>query len=153
MEKKPLFRKGIAFAVIALFVGASVVPSIVGVGVNNYRLSYDKTNYTLDDAASIDEGTEYWALLVAVGVYAGHPDEDRPSMLTQVENLRNMFLISEHWKDDNIKVIKGENATFLNIFKGFRWLNKMDDKNDFSLVYITTHGGQLSKDIWHNKSE
>jgi hypothetical protein len=69
-------------------------------------------------------------------------------MLREVENLHDMLLVSEHWKEDHIKVIKAENATLWNIFKGLRWLNKMDDKDDFSLVYITTHGGQLSKDIW-----
>ena len=147
MQKNTLSRKGIAFTVIALFIGAGVVPSIVGVGGNNYRLFENKTNYTLDDAASIDEGTEYWALLVAVGVYAGHPDQDRPSMLRDVENLHDMLLVSEHWKEDHISCIIGENATVRNIIKGLRWLDKMDDKDDFSLVYITTHGYPLRFDI------
>jgi len=30
------FKKGLAVAVIVLFIGTSVVPSIVGVGGNNY---------------------------------------------------------------------------------------------------------------------
>ncbi|MFX0210952.1 MAG: caspase family protein [Candidatus Hodarchaeota archaeon] len=127
-----MLKKGLVFGILVLFISTTFATSI---NVNITKLSGDR------DA-------EYWALLVAVGVYAGHPDQDRPSMLREVENLHDMLLVSEHWKEDHIKVIKGENATVWNIFKGLRWLDKMDDKDDFSLVYITTHGGQLSKDIW-----
>ena len=86
---------------------------------------------------------EYWGLLVAVGVYKDHPDADRYSMLSEVEDLYNNLLLSDWWSEDHIKVVKGEDATFLNILNGLTWLNKMVDKNDFSLVYITTHGDSL----------
>jgi len=92
--------------------------------------------------------TEYWALLIAVGVYASHPKQDRPSMLNDVEDLHEKLLVSTHWKEENIKVIKGKNATLWNIFKGFQWLNQKERDGDFSMVYITTHGGQLSRDFW-----
>ncbi len=139
-------KKILAVGIIILFVGTIFAPSIIGDRDNNRRLTDNITKVTSDKASSIDNETEYWALLVAVGVYAGHPEQDRPWMLTHFEDLYNMLLVSEHWNEKNIKVIKGENATLLNIIKGFRWLNKREDKNDFSLVYITTHGGQLSRD-------
>ena len=129
---KNLLKKTLSFGMLVLFISSTFATST---NINIIK-DFDK------------EDTEYWALLIAVGVYAGHPDEDRPSMLTQVENLHNILLVSEHWKEDHIKVIKAENATMWNIYKGLRWLNKMDDKDDFSLVYITTHGGQLPRDIW-----
>ncbi len=144
---KHKLRKGIAFAVIALFVGASVVPSIVGVDGNRNSLINNKTKVVSDETSSVNEETEYWALLVAVGVYAGHPDEDRPSMLREVENLHEKLLVSECWDNDNIKLITAENATVFNIIKGLRWLDKKDDNDDFSLVYITTHGFPLRFDI------
>ena len=45
-----------------MVIGAGVVPSIVGVGGNNYRLFNDKTNFTLDDAALNDEEPNYFDL-------------------------------------------------------------------------------------------
>ena len=126
-----ILKNGLIFGILFLFISSAFATSI---NINRIK-DFNKKE------------TDHWALLIAVGVYAGHPDNDRPEMLTDVEDLHNMLLISNHWKEDHIKVIKGENATMWNIFKGFSWLNKMSDNDDFSLVYITTHGGQI-KDKW-----
>ncbi|KAA0015009.1 MAG: hypothetical protein FE041_01190 [Thermoplasmata archaeon] len=91
--------------------------------------------------------TEYWALLVAVGVYANVPEMNRPSMLKEVENLYKTLLVSEWWDENHIKVITAENATLLNIIKGFRWLDKMEDENDICLIYLTTHGFPIIFDL------
>jgi hypothetical protein len=121
----------ILFGIIFSFILSSITPISHG-----YNIKTTKNE------------TEYWALLIAVGVYAGHPEEDRPLMLTVVDDLHDMLLVSEHWKEDHIKKIKGEDATLWNIIKGLLWLNKMDDRDDFSLVYIATHGGRISTDKW-----
>lgn len=105
--------------------------------VNYYDLKYDKNT-----------GTEYWGLLVAVGTYLNHPDENRPNMLIEIENLYDTLIGSENWDSNHIKKIKAEDATLENILEGLSWLCKMEDKRDFSLVYITTHGFHLSEDIW-----
>ncbi|UCD13660.1 MAG: caspase family protein [Thermoplasmatales archaeon] len=139
-------KKLLAIGIILLFIGMSVVPPTGGIGSNHNILIDNKTKVSSDEIYSVNNETEYWALLIAVGVYAGHPMEDRPHMLWEVEDLHEKLLVSEHWKEENIKVIKGRNATLLNILRGFKWLNKKEDKNDFSLVYINTHGGQLSRD-------
>ena len=91
--------------------------------------------------------TEYWALLVAVGVYAYTPDMDIPYMLVEVDDLYDTLLVSDHWTADHIKVIKGENATVLNIFNGFKWLDQHEDENDICLVYLTTHGFPILFDL------
>ncbi|MCD6299121.1 MAG: hypothetical protein J7L93_00760, partial [Thermoplasmata archaeon] len=67
-----------------------------------------------------DNETEYWALIVAVGVYANNPDMDRPSMLVEADELHKMLPVSSNWDESHIKVIEGENATVPNIIKGFR---------------------------------
>jgi hypothetical protein len=85
--------------------------------------------------------TEYWALIVAGGEYANNPEQNRPSMLEDAENVYNMLLVSEHWTSDHIKLVEGENATAVNIVKGLRWLDEMDDEDDICLLYITSHGG------------
>ena len=92
-------------------------------------------------------GTEYWALIVAVGVYANNPDMDRPSMLVESEKLRKMLPVSSNWNESHIKVIEGENATVPNIIEGFRWLDKMEDEDDISLIYLTTHGFPILFDL------
>jgi hypothetical protein len=44
-------------------------------------------------------------------------------------------------------VLKGEDATITNIISGLRWLDKMEDSNDISVVYLSTHGFPLGVDI------
>ena len=97
--------------------------------------------------------TEYWALLVAVGVYADNPNEDRPLMLEEVDDLYDLMIQSPTWDEDHIKVIKGRDATILNILKGLRWLDRQEDSNDISLFYITTHGYPLGVDIFPQDEE
>jgi len=98
------------------------------------------------DTISTD-GTEYWALLVAVGEYLNHPEQDRPSMLREVEDVYNSLLASINWESSHIRKITGENANLENIISGFQWLAQMDDRDDIALVYITTHGGVVPTDI------
>jgi len=86
-------------------------------------------------------------LLVAVGVYADSPQQNRPLMLEEVDDLYDLLLESPCWSEDHIKVIKGEDATASNIVAGLRWLDKMEDSKDISLVYLTTHGGPLGFDF------
>lgn len=129
-------KKGLVVA-IALFIGISIVPSTAITAIE-MRASEDN---------GTGEGTEYWALLIAVGVYANNPYENIPLMLEDVDELYDVLLGSSCWSADHIKVIKGEDATVLNILKGLRWLDRMDDGDDISLVYITTHGFPLGLDI------
>jgi len=92
------------------------------------------------------DDTEYWGLLIAVGEYLNNPVQDRPSMLVEVENLYQSLISSENWNPSHIRKVKGENANLENILEGFKWLLQMEDENDISLVYITTHGGFLNSD-------
>lgn len=95
-----------------------------------YRYSNSGTN---DDI-------EYWALLIAVGVYYQVPEMDRPTMLQEVANFEQVLLSSSNWDESHIKVVKAEDATVRNIYQGFKWLDSCEDENDFSLIYLTTHG-------------
>jgi len=94
-----------------------------------------------------NQASEYWALLVAVGVYADNPEQNRPLMLEEVDDLYDLLLESNVWSADHIKVIKGPDATATNIISGFRWLDKMEDEQDISLVFITTHGSPVGYDF------
>ena len=138
--KKEWLIKTLVIAIVLLIIFMSIIPStaIISIEINDL-----KDNKTL----VIGDGTEYWALLIAVGDYAGNPDAYIPEMLKAVDDLYNILTDSSSWSTDHIKVIKAEEATIPNIRKGFRWLDKMDDENDISLVFITTHGTSLTYDI------
>lgn len=101
--------------------------------LNNSQQFCQKNLYNSDD-------TDYWAVLIGVGIYAGYPDEDRPYMLTAVDKMHDLLIQSGNWKEEHIKVLKGEECTAINIVKALKWLDEKDDENDISLVYITTHG-------------
>ncbi|OGS40109.1 MAG: hypothetical protein A3K77_04190 [Euryarchaeota archaeon RBG_13_31_8] len=128
------------FVVFLLFIGTCLIP-IDLVGSTSNPISNQETRGTAS------QETEYWALLVAVGIYADDPEQNRPLMLVEVDDFYNELLKSDIWSADHIKVIKAEDATVTNIISGFRWLDKMEDENDISVVYMTTHGGQLGFDI------
>jgi len=108
--------------------------------------TYEDTTALNASLTHTDE-TEYWALMVAVGIYKRNPDMDRPTMLVEVERFHDTLLVSEHWQEDHIKVITKENATVFNIVNGLRWLDEMEDENDVCLVYLTTHGFPILWDL------
>ncbi len=89
------------------------------------------------------KGTEYWALLFAVGVYKNNPDQNRPSMLEAVDNLYDVLLDSPQWQVEHIHKITGSEATGLRLIQELIWLIKNEDSDDMSLIYLTTHGSKL----------
>ena len=91
----------------------------------------------------INAGTEYWALLFAVGIYRNNPNQNRPSMLEAVDNLYDVLIDSPQWQPDHIHVVKGSQATGQNLIKELLWLIQSEDSDDMSLIYITTHGSPL----------
>ena len=91
----------------------------------------------------INAGTEYWALLFAVGIYRNNPNQDRPSMLEAVDDLYDVLIDSSQWQSDHIHVVKGSQATGQNLIKELLWLIQSEDGDDMSLIYITTHGSPL----------
>lgn len=126
----------------SMIFGTTVVSLLIVSSATAVTLNSD----TYFDGSVIDlhsGGTEYWALIVGVGVYAEHPDRETGS-LYDAENMYETLTSYSHWPKEHVKVIVGTDATKRNIIKGLRWLDRMEDKDDVSLVYFSTHGGQLS---------
>jgi len=109
-----------------------IIPSISGGFIHLYEKHVFLQNSNND--------AEYWALLIAVGVYYQVPDMNRPNMLKEVARFEQVLDSSPNWDEDHVKVIKAEDATVLNIYNGFKWLDDNEDENDISLIYLTTHG-------------
>ena len=118
------------------------IPVCNSVSINNDKVKVfsenEKTEYQGDST-----DTEYWALLVAVGVYYKNPDQDRPSMLTAVDMLHSSLLASPNWQADHIHVLKGSQATTFNLIRELIWLIRKEGRGDMTLLYITTHGTPL----------
>jgi hypothetical protein len=140
-------KKIVGIFVCGLLIVTGIVPVSCAEDVDN-KINENNLNFKPINKDTIStDGTEYWALLVAVGVYLNHPEMDRPSMLVEVEDIYNSLLASDNWESSHIRKITGENANNENIISGLQWLAKMDDNDDISLVYITTHGGFLPTDF------
>ncbi len=128
-------KKVIAFIVILLFISLNFNTSTLG-GMTEINVSTD------NDILKTYNNLEYWALIVGVGIYAGHPEKNTSAHLS-AEAIYDSLLSSEHWQEDHIKLITCENATKTNIINGLQWLDSMEDEDDVSLLYIATHGGQM----------
>lgn len=142
MKEKPQ-QKGKSYAIAFLLIGTGFLPFFSA----STPASIPSPLTEQVPAETIADETEYWALLVAVGVYAENPEEDRPDMLLEVDDLQELLLQSDWWEEDHIKVIKGKDATIINCIAGLRWLDRMEDSNDVSLVFFSTHGFPLGVDI------
>ena len=103
----------------------------------------DRINIFQENDSPTTVGTEYWALIFAVGVYKNNPHQNRPSMLEAADNLYDVLLSSPEWQPDHIHVVKGEQATGKTLVQQLRWLIRNVDKDDRVLVYLTTHGSPL----------
>jgi len=88
-------------------------------------------------------GTEYWALLFAVGVYKNHPNQDRPSMLEAVEDFYDVLLDSPQWHADHIHKVTATDCTLGRLIQELKWLVENVKSDDMAIVYLTTHGSPL----------
>jgi len=95
-----------------------------------------------------DGKTEYWAVLIGVDCYRPLNYVFTLPVEKDVEYMYKTLLVSDHWQEDHIKIILDKNATRYNIVKALRWLDRMDDGDDISLIYYTGHGYYLN---WKSK--
>jgi hypothetical protein len=137
------WKKSQLYAVVFILIGTSFIP-MLGVASPTHTTS---TMTALDPKRSVGNDTQYWALLVGVGIYAENPEQDRPDMLLEVNDFKNVLLQTSWWSADHIKVITAENATIPNVLAGFHWLKKVAGSNDIVVVYLSTHGFPLAFDV------
>jgi hypothetical protein len=146
---KPTINKKIStLIVLIIFVGLIFAP-VCNAGINIQKL-LKKESKSIDvqnpDNDPVNDGTEYWALIFAVGVYYKHPGENRPSMLQAADDMYEVLVNSPNWKPENIHLVKAEQATGINLIRELLWLIRSEDSDDYSLIYITTHGYFLNTD-------
>ncbi len=132
-----LVKKGIVLIII-LVVSINIIPSTANIYIKNIK----KNQGDIKTIPGFD-GTEFWSLIFAVGEYKNNPYEDRPHMFKIAEDLYNALLDSPQWKKDHIHKVTGSNATGRRLIKELMWLIANNDRNDMSLIYLTTHGSPL----------
>jgi hypothetical protein len=130
-------KEKISLAIVLILVGTIFLP------IQSTPLQAD----ILQNPSKTGTDTQYWALLVGVGKYAENPEQNRPDMILEANDFRDVLLQSPWWSEDHIKILTAENATRSNILAGFRWLNKMASSDDVVLVCLSTHGNHLPFDI------
>jgi hypothetical protein len=131
-----VLRKGLALGIIVLFIGAGAVSS-------TGRNIKDICKFASYNSFLKDGETEFWALIFAVGTYKNNPNQDRPSMIKAANNLYEVLLASSQWQADHIHKVTGTEATGRRLIRELIWLIQSEDRNDMSLVYLTTHGTPL----------
>jgi hypothetical protein len=130
-----LIWKGLIFLIIGFFICSCVLPSMA---INDIEIR--------DSIQMVDNETEYWALIFAVGFYSIKTDVgtwDRPWMILNANLLKETLLDSPNWKEDHIHVVTAEEATGTRLIRELLWLIRKEDRNDFSFIYLTTHGSPL----------
>jgi len=136
ITKSSYLKKVLVLGIAILFVATIIFPSTYGKEKNNGILN--------SSSPPTDYGSkEYWALIVAPWVYGEDPRFKNSSRFS-AEKVYNCLVSSNNWQEDHIKMITCENGTKTNIIRGFRWLDAMEDENDVSVIYIATHGWQMS---------
>lgn len=142
--KKKTENNRIILLVILLCIALAITP-VCNAGFNAKEII--KKNSKIDafnhHDTSEKEGTEYWALIFAVGIYKNNPDQDRPTMLEAADDLYSVLLNSPEWEPDHVHLVKAEQATGKALLQELWWLIQNTDDDDKILVYITTHGSPL----------
>ncbi len=129
-------------------IGIFICILLVFSGFSNFAVAFRIIHTPL--LKSSYDGTEYWALLVGVNEFKNQPHMTNLSIFNDIPptDLYNLLLASDHWKPDHIRLLTGKNASIFNVFKSFRWMQKMADEDDICLFYITTHGSPVTEDVF-----
>ena len=131
------------------FIAGNVHGNSVNIGLEQSQVEIITKNDILldfqDNYISSEEtsGTEYWALIFAVGIYKNHPNHNRPSMLEAANDLYDVLLDSPQWQADHIHKVTGSECLLSRLLRELNWLAQNADEDDMVIVYLTTHGNSL----------
>jgi len=130
--------------IITIIIGIILIGTTVS-GIPSARILGNKfySDIEIIKGKFENPGPENWALLFAVGIYKNHPEQNRDTMLEEVEDFYTALIDAPEWQADHIHKVTGTEATGRRLIKELKWLIDSEDSDDISLVYITTHGAPL----------
>jgi hypothetical protein len=132
---KIMLSKALVFAVIVLFIGASIVPSINAEieKINNGKeIKGNRFNISNIETTSVNGETEYWGVCVVAF--------DDPYSESLKPCIYNSLLAAGNWEQTHIKLLYRENATKAAILDALDWLIENADENDIVLFSDNSHG-------------
>jgi len=134
MNNNPIKKYLVIFLAVSLLLATFTFSNAIEI---------NKKNNVQIKSGNQNSGTEYWALIFAVGIYLNHPDENRPSMLVAADDLHEVLLSSPQWQEDHIHKVTGEDCLRPRLIQELKWLGENADSDDMVLVYLTTHGAPM----------
>ena len=90
---KTNLKEKISLAIVVILVGTIFLP------IQSTTLQAS----ILQNPSKTGTDTQYWALLVGIGKYAENPEQNRPDMILEVNDFRDLLLQSPWWSADHIK--------------------------------------------------
>ena len=151
--KNIVYKKYVVLGTIILLFGTTISAgnsAIIGTGQSHVE-TITKNDILLDSqdnyiSSQETSGTEYWALIFAVGIYKNNPQQNRLSMLEAADDLYDVLLSSSQWQADHIRKVTGSECLLPRLLQELNWLAQNADEDDMVIVYITTHGNSLKDD-------
>ena len=109
---------------------------------------------TDNTATEESDGPEFYALIIGIEEFADYPTPDQEWIDESSTDFYNRLLISENWKEENIKFLQNENATKENIQKAIvDWLDDKENESDTVLICWNGHGWKTKlKDRRHGNA-
>jgi len=118
--------------------------------------SMDKNHDIREEDAVVQEsdGPEYYALFVGLEEFYGLETPDQEWIDESSTAMYERLLLSENWKEENIKVLQNENATKENIKEAITgWLDDKENESDIVLIFWNGHGWKTKfKDRRHGNA-
>jgi hypothetical protein len=156
--KSRLFKQYLVLGTIILLFGTTLSAGNIHSNNVNIEIQQTQTNNITKNDKFLDfmndyipsqetKGTEYWALIFAVGIYQNAPSQNRPTMLEAADDLYDVLRSSPHWQADHIHKVKGAYCYRNRLLQELLWLAENSDEDDMVLVYLTTHGNSIKEDI------
>ena len=152
--KTKLYKQYLVIGIIILLFGTTFSIGNAQGNSENIEMQQSQTNIISKNDIISDfhddfilnqesKGTEYWALIFAVGVYLNAPAQDRPTMLQAADDLYDVLVESYQWQGDHIHKVKGGYCYLSRLLEELNWLAQNSDDDDMVIVYLTTHGNSL----------
>jgi hypothetical protein len=156
--KTRVYKQYLVLGTIILLFGTTLSAGNIQSNSVNIEMQQTQTNIITKNDIFLDfmddyipsqetKGTEYWALIFAVGIYQNAPGQNRPTMLAAADDLQDVLLSSSQWQADHIHKVKGAYCYRNRLLQELIWLAQNSDEDDMVLVYITTHGNSINDDI------
>ena len=112
--------------------------------INEIESSYETMASSAQSAPVGNGDIEYWGVLIGVDFtqdYICDPFELEAELMTDI------LPVSNHWKENHIITLTGEDVSLANVILSLLLLDLMEDENDVIFIFYSGHGYYLNYDL------